>query len=80
MTTPDLSAFDAIAQTSGPRSDCSVRLAIEELPPERSEALAAALSEKKYTHAVIARTLASWGLKVGQYTIARHRKGECHCG
>ena len=76
----DLSAFDAVAEASGPASKCSVALVLKDLPPERADALRSALEQSKYTHAVIARTVTGWGHRMAGFTVSRHRRGECHCG
>lgn len=41
--------------------------------------LADYLADPKVTHAAISRALQAEGFKVGQGTVARHRKGECQC-
>lgn len=42
-------------------------------------ALVAFLADSKVSHAAISRALQRKGYKVGQGTVARHRKGECQC-
>ena len=75
----DLSEFDAMAATSGPANKCTVYLALQELPPDKAEALRAAMAGQ-YTHVVIAKTVTGWGHKISSYTVSRHRKRECNCG
>ena len=79
MSRPDLSDFDAVAEVSGPSNRCSVRLVLEELPPDKAESLRTAM-DGQYTHVVIAKTVTGWGHKMTSYTVSRHRKRECNCG
>jgi hypothetical protein len=49
------------------------------LSDDERAVLTAYLADPKVSHAAISRALCSEGFKVGQGTVARHRKGECQC-
>ena len=74
----DMSEFDA-ADKESPQTRCSIRRALDTLPPERAASLTTALADPKYTHTVIARTVAGWGIRLTANPISRHRRHECTC-
>ena len=76
MTVPlDVSEFEEANRRVYPI--CSVRaLALTE---EQRAKLDAALSRPDITSAAVARVLRTWGFKVQEATVARHRKRKCGC-
>lgn len=67
------------AQENKPRGNrCRVCLLLEEgLPPEEVADLEAALSDRGFSHAAIARALKAEGHDVGYFTVGRHRNQQC---
>lgn len=72
MAKVDLSAFDAENTPHYPKS--KVDMAIDELSGDRLESLRAALADRQYTSAAIARVLCSWGFDISADAVQSWRK------
>lgn len=72
----DLSEFDAAMTPRTPQ--CNVGRALDRLDPERAEKLRVALASD-YTSAAISRVVTSWGHKLTEQSVSRHRRGSCQC-
>ena len=74
------SIMDEIAQVSdvvhhGPIG-CAER-AVKDHPEHRDDILSAFASD--YSSTVVARVLRGRGIDVSDYTVQRHRRGDCRC-
>jgi len=76
VTAPlDVSEFEDANKRNYPI--CSIRaLALTE---EQRAKVNAALGRSDITTAAVARVLQSWGFKVRETTVGRHRKHKCGC-
>lgn len=61
---------------SGPK--CSFQTVMASLTPEDAADVLAAIDEGRKSSA-ISRALRKRGVDLGEYTIARHRRGGCSC-
>lgn len=59
---------------------CAVKLVIETLTPDDHADLVAAFNDPSVTSAAIYRALNHRGSNVSQFSLQRHRRGECRCG
>jgi hypothetical protein len=60
---------------------CAIRKALEDLEPDRSRLLQQALDHPEVMHTTIAQKMRElWGIRVGNSTVGRHRRGDCSCG
>lgn len=76
---PDLSEF--LQANGGKPRSCGVAQLIESLDGDRAAALVAALDSSHIQHAAIGKVLKSWGFDAPtDFTIGRHRRGQCCCG
>ena len=81
----DLSEFDAVANDSSPGPRCSLCVTMNPakkiLNADQLESLRAALATDYrgggYSHSVISKVLISWGHKISENTVGRHRRGLC---
>lgn len=72
MAKVDLSDFDA--ENSPHYQKSKVEMVIDELSGDRLESLQAALGDRQYTSAAIARVLCSWGFDISADAVQNWRK------
>jgi hypothetical protein len=72
MDKVDLSDFDDANGTHYPKS--KVELIMDELSGDRLESLRAALADRQYSSAAIARVLVGWGFDVSADSVQKWRK------
>ena len=65
-------------QAAQPGPKCSFPTVMASLAPEDAADVLAAIDEGRKSSA-IARALRKRGVELGEYTIARHRRGACTC-
>mgnify|MGYP001566039973 CR=1 FL=1 len=65
------------ASRVGPR--CYVALALGNLAADERADLEAALDDKGIRHTVIGAVLRRRGVKIGDHSVGRHRRGLCGC-
>lgn len=58
---------------------CNVALVKATLADDEQSDLDAALDDKGLSHAVIGAVLRRRGVKIGDHSISRHRRGLCGC-
>ena len=76
-----MSLVDAFATPpSRRRGTCGMGRVIAALPEKDAQALNDVLSGDRWSSADIARVLRDEGHDVREWTVSRHRKGECACG
>lgn len=73
-------SVDAFITASQPRRAlCTVAKILDGLDPKDRAVLQGALDDPGVTHAAIERVLIGEGYKLGQSTVARHRRHGCAC-
>lgn len=75
MSKPDMTEFDA-ARPRKPQS--KVATILEEVTPERREALLNALHDPSYSNPTIAKVLKSWGYEISTFPVAEFRRNIGH--
>ena len=73
---------DLLSEFRGPlvRSKCSVMTALDTLDEAQREKVERACESPEITGTMIARRLSEWSsVKIGGYTVSRHRRKECSC-
>lgn len=71
----DLSEFDA--ENGPPVQRMKLELIMDELDDDRLSKLQAALSDRTYTSAAIARVLVSWGFEISPDSVQTWRRRKC---
>jgi hypothetical protein len=82
MSAVDLSDFERLSAKKSGAKPCAVRAALESLPPDEQEKLAAALeaNPNAITPAAISKWLEARECAVTWQAVRTHRKKECRCG
>ena len=81
-TVPDL---ETLADPEGARSlyhkgpTCTMALALETLPADKSDLLRRALENPSARGVDIADALTAYGIECTSHTVQRHRRGRCRC-
>ena len=79
MSLGDEIASQAATPRKGP--SCTVAVILADLDPTDADDLRDALAKPYHVvpNGAIVRALKARGLSIGEYTIARHRRGDCRC-
>jgi len=77
--TPDLSEFYSAVRRVGPI--CTIRKLLGRLPPDRAASLQAALAAPRddIPHTAVSAVVKGWGESLSEFTVSRHRMGQCSC-
>lgn len=75
-----MNALEELRELSSLRKGPACQFGLVKLDGDEAAALAVGMEDQSITSKAIAAFLAKRGIKIGYWTIARHRRGDCGCG